>query len=40
MLAITPAKFELAQNFPNPFNPTTDITFSIDRTAECRSFYL
>ena len=30
---ITPAKFELAQNFPNPFNPTTDITFSIDRTA-------
>jgi len=30
---ITPAKFELAQNFPNPFNPTTDITFSIDRAA-------
>ena len=32
-VSITPAKFELAQNFPNPFNPTTDITFSIDRTA-------
>ena len=30
---ITPSKFELAQNFPNPFNPTTDITFSIDRAA-------
>ncbi len=30
---ITPAKFELAQNFPNPFNPTTDITFSIDKAA-------
>lgn len=30
---ITPAKFELAQNFPNPFNPTTDITFNLDRTA-------
>ena len=32
-MQITPAKFELAQNFPNPFNPTTDITFSIDRAA-------
>ena len=31
---ITPSKFELAQNFPNPFNPTTDITFSIDRAAD------
>ena len=30
---ITPAKFELAQNFPNPFNPTTDISFNLDRTA-------
>ncbi len=25
----TPVKYELAQNFPNPFNPTTNIRFSI-----------
>ena len=31
---ITPNKFTLAQNFPNPFNPTTSISFALDRNAE------
>ena len=31
---ITPNNFTLAQNFPNPFNPTTSISFSLDRNAE------
>lgn len=28
----TPDKFELSQNFPNPFNPTTSIKFSVPQT--------
>ena len=27
--AVTPHQFTLEQNFPNPFNPTTDLRFSI-----------
>jgi len=29
-----PAKYSLSQNHPNPFNPTTDITLSIQRASE------
>lgn len=29
-----PTSLQLAQNVPNPFNPTTEITFSLDRAGE------
>tara|TARA_B110000881_G_C18495185_1_gene473868 strand:- start:332 stop:1111 length:780 start_codon:yes stop_codon:yes gene_type:complete len=30
---VTPSKFALAQNHPNPFNPTTEIAFTLDQRA-------
>ncbi|MBT5641425.1 MAG: T9SS type A sorting domain-containing protein [Rhodobiaceae bacterium] len=30
---VTPSKFVLAQNHPNPFNPTTEIAFTLDQRA-------
>ena len=30
---IVPAQFYLDQNFPNPFNPTTEIKFGITESA-------
>jgi hypothetical protein len=33
---VIPDHFELAQNFPNPFNPTTDIQFSVPMASEVR----
>ncbi len=29
-----PVSFELGQNFPNPFNPTTEISFSLENNAQ------
>ncbi len=29
----TPSSFELKQNFPNPFNPTTNINFSLPKSS-------
>jgi hypothetical protein len=31
--ALVPTRFQLSQNFPNPFNPTTTISFAIERAA-------
>lgn len=32
----SPAKFELAQNFPNPFNPNTSISFTIPQSGNVK----
>ncbi|NOX90638.1 MAG: T9SS type A sorting domain-containing protein [Calditrichaeota bacterium] len=32
-LTLFPQKYELSQNFPNPFNPVTQIKFSIPKTS-------
>lgn len=33
---LLPTEFSLAQNSPNPFNPTTDISFAIPRKGQVR----
>ena len=32
-ITLTPDKYELAQNFPNPFNPETSISFSLAKSG-------
>lgn len=31
-----PAEYKLSQNFPNPFNPSTNITYSVKKSSEIR----
>ncbi len=33
---LLPGEFELAQNFPNPFNPTTHIAFNLQKRGQVR----
>ncbi|MDK9699312.1 MAG: C25 family cysteine peptidase [bacterium] len=35
-LSVFPKEWQLAQNFPNPFNPTTEIQFRVDKAASVR----
>ena len=33
LIGLAPSKFELYSNYPNPFNPTTNIRYAISQTA-------